>query len=396
MFRPNSLTNVCRIFKSLADIGTTIFRAFQLCQVQVPQPIKILLDIQISSCYHLQSILAQSPDHGPMNLTQGPYLNTPQEYVQQFSENVTIKFSQSKFCLIFKLSSWILEFPCSENSSSKSRSWTYQFDPGNLLEYPSRIFSAIFRNFTVKFRPHSLTNFCRIFKSPAGYWNSHVQRILAQNPDHGPINLIQVTYLNTPQEYVQHFSESFTVKFRPHSLTNVCRIFKSLADIGITIFREFQLKTQIKDLSVLFRELTCIILKNIFSNFRKCHSQVQVPQPIKVLLDIQISSYCHLQSILAQNPDCGPMNLTQGPYLNTLQEYVQQFSENVTIKFRPHSQSNICLIFKSLAGYWNSHVQRILAQNPDHGPINLIEVTYLNTPQEYFQNILPSSLGPTA
>ncbi len=31
--------------------------------------------------------------------------------------------------------------------------------------------------------------FCRILKYVAGYWNYHIQSILAQNRDHGPMNL---------------------------------------------------------------------------------------------------------------------------------------------------------------------------------------------------------------
>ncbi len=120
--------------------------------------------------YHIQSILTQNTDHGPMNLTRGPYLNTPQEYFQQFSENITVKF-----------------------------------------------------------RPHSQSMFCRIFKSLAGYWNYHLESILAQNSNHGRINLILITYLHTPQEYFQQFSEKFTVKFRTHSQSKLCRVFKSLA-----------------------------------------------------------------------------------------------------------------------------------------------------------------------
>ncbi len=201
--------------------------------------------------YHLQSILAQNPEQGPINLTQGTYLNTPQEYFQQFSENVTVTF-----------------------------------------------------------RPHSHSKFCRICKSLARYWNYHLQSILAQNPDYVLINLILVSYINIPQEYFQQFSIKFTIKFRLQSQSKFSRIFKSI--VG-------------------------------YWNYQ-------------------------LESILAQNTDHGLINLIKVTYLHTPQEYFQQFSENFTITFRPNSQSNFCRIFKSLAGYWNYYLQSILAQNPDHGP----------------------------
>ncbi len=63
-------------------------------------------------------------------------------------------------------------------------------------------------------------------------------------------------------------------------------------DIGIIIFRAFYLKIQIIDLSLLFMELTRQSLENILSDFQKnLPFFVQTPQPIKVLLDIQIYSW---------------------------------------------------------------------------------------------------------
>ncbi len=56
--------------------------------------------------------------------------------------------------------------------------------------------------------PHSHLQFCWIFKSLARYWKYHVQNILAQNPDHRPINFIMLTHLTTPQEYLQQFSKT--------------------------------------------------------------------------------------------------------------------------------------------------------------------------------------------
>ncbi len=42
------------------------------------------------------------------------------------------------------------------------------------------------------------------------------------------ILFIYGTYLAIPQEYFQWFSENVMISFRPHSLSNFCRIFKSL------------------------------------------------------------------------------------------------------------------------------------------------------------------------
>ncbi len=41
------------------------------------------------------------------------------------------------------------------------------------------------------------------------------------------------------------------------------------------------------------------------------------------------------------------------------------------ITIRCNSLIKYCWIFKYLAGYWNYHVQSILAQNPDHRPNDL-------------------------
>ncbi len=144
------------------------------------------------------------------------------------------------------------------------------------------------------------------------------------------MNMTQESYLGIPEEQFQQFIEKFIIKVRPHSQSTVCQIFKSLAG---------------------------------YWNY-------------------------HLQSILAQKEDDGPMDLTKRSYFNTPGEQFQQFIQMFIIKFRPHSQSNFYLIFKSLAGYWNYHLQCILAQKRDDGPMNLTLGGYLSTPEEWFEHFI--------
>ncbi len=42
------------------------------------------------------------------------------------------------------------------------------------------------------------------------------------------------------------------------------------------------------------------------------------------------------------------MNLTQGNYLNTPEEYLQQFTEYFAVKFRPHSQDIIIKVMPDI------------------------------------------------
>ncbi len=157
-----------------------------------------------------------------MNLTQGSYLNTPEEQIQQFIET-----------------------------------------------------------FIFKFRPHSQTNFFQIFKSLAGYQNYHLQSILAQKRDHRLMNLTYGSYMHTPEGQLQQIYRNVHHHVQAPYPNKVFTGYSYLQlDIGITIFRAFQLKNKIRH-----------------------------------------------------------MNLDSECYLNTLEEQFQQFIEKFIIKFRPHSQS---------------------------------------------------------
>ncbi len=72
--------------------------------------------------------------------------------------------------------------------------------------------------FTINIRPHSLKTYCWIFKYPAGYWNYHVQSILAQNPDHRPNNFIWGTY-----NIYSTTLRNMTIMFRLHRIKQFCR-----------------------------------------------------------------------------------------------------------------------------------------------------------------------------
>ncbi len=265
-----------------------------------------------------------------MNLTEGTYLTTPKEQFQQFTEHFAFKFrphSQSKVCWIYKLIAGYWNYQIQSILAQKRDYGPMNLTEGTYLTTPEEQFQQFTETFALKFRPHSQSNVCRIYKSLARYWNYQLQSILAQKRDNGPMNLTKGKYLTTPEDQFQQFTETFAIKFSPHSQSNVCRIYKSLAG---------------------------------YWNYQ-------------------------FQSILAQKRNHGPMNLTQGTYLTYPEEQFQQFTENFAVKFRPHSQSNVYRIYKSLAGYWNYQLQSILAQRQDNEPMNLTVGTYLTTPEEQFQ-----------
>ncbi len=100
-------------------------------------------------------------------------------------------------CIVINISMFVSHVKYKSGSQMSWNSFCICF--ANLYLY------LLVKKSIIKSLPHGQSNFCQVFKSPAGYWKCHVQGILAESPDHRPINFMMLTHLTTPQEYLQQF-----------------------------------------------------------------------------------------------------------------------------------------------------------------------------------------------
>ncbi len=195
-------------------------------QVQAPQPMNLFtgysnlqmdIGVTIFIAFQLKNKIRL------MNLCQESYLNTPEEQFQQFIEKFIFKFrphSQSTFLLDIQISCWILELPSLEHSSSKRKIRIMNFSQESYLNTPEEQFQQFIEKFIIKFRFHNQSKFF------TGYSNLQLDigitifRTFQLKNKIIPMNLAWANYSNTPEEQFQQFTERFTIKFRTHSQSN--------------------------------------------------------------------------------------------------------------------------------------------------------------------------------